>query len=322
MQCDPDHKLPALYLLDSIVKNVRQPYISLFARNLPEVRGCKSGAELLCCHSVSCLHWNLSWCIQVFGKIWQSCEGARPQLTKLLGTWHSVFPADMLAAIQQHLGPISLPFPAHANLVASVPVSTHIRPSVASEYGQTNGAVPLAQQHWPFPSSNSHRMQQAVAPQQMYATSAYPEPSHPVWEQQPFSRAQQSHQHLPLRPALQQPTSGPFQADRAPQQAMAPAQPLPAFFNEPDSTASTALALQSLLQAGLLSMPGSNPLMAAGQNMLQATDASYASGANSLSSNALKVMDQQVMFSHEAGVSQNVAFANAMHLSKCGSLHV
>ncbi|KAK9859376.1 hypothetical protein WJX84_000657 [Apatococcus fuscideae] len=48
LNCDPSHKLPALYLLDSIVKNVRQPYISLFARNLPEV----------------------------FSKVWQSCEDA------------------------------------------------------------------------------------------------------------------------------------------------------------------------------------------------------------------------------------------------------
>ena len=54
--------------------------------------------------------------------------------------------------------------------------------------------------------------------------------------------------------------------------------------------------------------------MAAGHNMLQAPDASYASGADSLSSNALKVMDQQVMFSHEIGMSEIDAFAYGIHL--------
>lgn len=238
---------------------------------------------------------DFSCCIQVFTKIWQSCESARPQLTKLLGTWHSVFPADMLAVIQHRLGPTSLPFPALANAVASVPVSSQPRPSFTPGHTQTNGAVPLARQHWPFPSANSHSIQ-AVAPQQIYNVSTYPETSQlPVWGQQPFSRAQQPHQHLPRMPSPQQPTSGALQVNLAPQQPTAPAQPLPAFFNEPDSTASTALALQSLLQAGLLSMPGSNPLMAADQTMLQAPDTSHVSGAESLSSNALKVMDQHVM---------------------------
>lgn len=37
MQVTPAAKLPALYLVDSIVKNVKEPYIGLFSRNLSQV---------------------------------------------------------------------------------------------------------------------------------------------------------------------------------------------------------------------------------------------------------------------------------------------
>jgi hypothetical protein len=37
LQSAPAHKLPALYLLDSIVKNIGLPYTALFASGLPQV---------------------------------------------------------------------------------------------------------------------------------------------------------------------------------------------------------------------------------------------------------------------------------------------
>jgi hypothetical protein len=37
LQCKPQGRLPALYLMDSIIKNVREPYKSLFSKNIDKV---------------------------------------------------------------------------------------------------------------------------------------------------------------------------------------------------------------------------------------------------------------------------------------------
>jgi hypothetical protein len=58
VQAPANGKLPALFLLDSISKNAKEPFIQIFSRNLPEVclradgREATRGASLL--HSRSC----------------------------------------------------------------------------------------------------------------------------------------------------------------------------------------------------------------------------------------------------------------------------
>lgn len=34
LQCNPRARLPALYLMDSIIKNLKEPYITLFSKHI------------------------------------------------------------------------------------------------------------------------------------------------------------------------------------------------------------------------------------------------------------------------------------------------
>ncbi|KAL3131128.1 hypothetical protein ABBQ38_000433 [Trebouxia sp. C0009 RCD-2024] len=65
-------KLPTLYLVDSIVKNVQEPYISLFCRNLA----------------------------QVFFAVWKLRE-VQPQMRKLLSMWEGIFPQQLLSILKR-----------------------------------------------------------------------------------------------------------------------------------------------------------------------------------------------------------------------------
>lgn len=75
-QADLDKKLPVLYLLDSIIKNIGGVYLELFAENI----------------------------VPVFCTAFEACDmSSRMAMQHLLKTWYGVFPEEKIEEMQERI---------------------------------------------------------------------------------------------------------------------------------------------------------------------------------------------------------------------------
>lgn len=162
-------KLPTLYLVDSILKNVKEPYISLFCRNL----------------------------IQVFFDVWQQRE-VHSQLLKLLATWEGIFPPQLLTVLKQRVAQ-DVPSQASGNALQSGQAQS-------SHWGQrmANDQQPISSTNTSIPSTsgrNGYYAASHVTGRLMSASYQHPQQRQDSFQSgyaaaqvQPSQRQWQSHQ--------------------------------------------------------------------------------------------------------------------------------
>ena len=90
----PEFKLPALYLMDSIVKNIREPYVELFTPRVANLFASAYEATMTRDHHHTS-HADHHLVAQL--------SRIRQSLDKLMKTWDTVFPKYVIEAIHEWL---------------------------------------------------------------------------------------------------------------------------------------------------------------------------------------------------------------------------
>eukprot|EP00775_Hariotina_reticulata_P009364 gene9364-9527_t len=105
LSCPPPAKLPALYLIDSILKNVGGPYKASFSKRLHEA----------------------------FGSVWDvTSQDKRTSLNKLYGTWANLLPADQAPTTYLQIGNNFVP-------VSALPTQPLVQPLMVQQQQQQTG---------------------------------------------------------------------------------------------------------------------------------------------------------------------------------------
>nr|XP_020479955.1 pre-mRNA cleavage complex 2 protein Pcf11 [Monopterus albus] len=130
----PAEKLPVLYLVDSIVKNVGGQYLEVFAKNL------------------------ITSFICVFEKV---DENTRKSLFKLRSTWDDVFPLKKLYALDVRVNSLDPAWPIKP-LPHTVNASIHVNPKFLKQSEDVSSPQPVITQA--PPATTAHQPTPAISP--------------------------------------------------------------------------------------------------------------------------------------------------------------